>query len=496
MWDWYDPQGHLLYEKKCNIEIHGVYSSRAGQKSLRLKADALDGEWSLNYPFFGPDYLDHFYNLILRNSGNDVHWTLFRDNLVHTLLKEQGLDTANFKPCIMFLAGEYWGIHILQEHPEEHYLANHYNIPLTDLDVLESHQNVLTGDDDDYNALLTYLSAHDESDPTIWQYLETKIDFDNYCEYMTGEIIAGNTDWPGNNNRYWRKRVSYTPGAPYGQDGRYRWLLYDTDFSMGLYQSPCYIHNTIQKVLDPLLDWRTILMRNLITNTGFRNKLINTIADRLNYNWKPDKVVSLINEFQDRYISAIPMQIDRWKFPATYSAWLSNVNTLRTFATNRPATLRGYVVSQFGLAGTANVTLQIYPPDAAVIRMNQRVDLTPGSYTYFQGVPISMQAIPSPGWEIVSFGGQQSNSLTITPGATQTIQLELRSTATPVVTIQRNGNNLTLSWNTISGASSYIVEYKTTPYDGTWSTLQSTTSTHLNLTPTNNKCYYRVKAVF
>ena len=344
--------------------------------------------------------------------------------------------------------------------------------------------------------LLSYLNLHDESQPEVWQYLETKIDFDNYCEYLTGEIIAGNTDWPGNNNRYWRKRVSYSPNAPYGHDGRWRWLVYDTDYSMGLYQSPCYIHNTLQRALDPSLEWRTLLLRNLITNIEFRNKLINTVADRLNKTWESNKVINLINEFQNRYVLSMPMHISRWSLPETYSTWLSNVNTLRTFASNRPATLRGYVVSQFGLAGTANVTLQINPPDAAVIRMNQRVDLTPGSYTYFQGVPISMQAIPSTGWEIVSFGGQESNSLTITPGATQTIQLELRSTPAPVVTIQRNGNNLLLSWNTISGASSYIVEYKTTPYDGTWSTLQSTTVTHLNLTPTNNKCYYRVKAIF
>ena len=454
------------------------------------------GDLEFSYPFFGAGYLDHFYQILLRNSGNEVHWTLFRDNLVHSLLKEQGLDTSNFKPYIVFLEGEYWGIHILQENVEEHYVANHYNIPLGSLDVIENNLHALVGDNTDYIALLTFLSTHDKNDPTVWQYLETKIDFDQYCEYLTGELIAGNTDWPGNNMRYWRKRVSYTPAAPYGQDGRYRWLLYDTDYSFGLYQYPCYIHNTIQKALDPALDWRTALLRNLITNTGFRNKLINTIADRLNKTWEQNKVINLINEFQNRYVTSMPMHINRWRFPATYAVWQTNVNNLRTFAANRPATLRGYVVSQFGLAGTANVTLQINPPDAAVIRLNQRVDLTTGSYSYFQGVPISMQAIPSPGWEIVSFGGQQTNSLTISPTAAQTIQLELRSINPPVVTIQRYGNNLLLSWNAISGASSYKVEYKTTPYNGTWSTLQSTTSTHLNLTPTNNKCYYRVKAVY
>ena len=51
--------------------------------------------------------------------------------------------------------------------------------------------------------------------------------------------------------------------------------------------------------------------------------------------------------------------------------------------------------------------------------------------------------------------------------------------------------------NAISGASSYKVEYKQLPIMGHGLLLQSTTSTHLKPHPKrNNKCYYRVKAVY
>jgi hypothetical protein len=493
--EWFDSLGSPFYQQQFEVEIHGRYSCRAGQKSLRLKAAAMDGDLSLNYPFFGPDYLDHFYNLILRNSGNDVHWTMFRDNFVQTLLKEQGLDTANFKPYMVFLNGEYWGIHILQEHPQEHYVANHYNIPLTELDVLERDSDTLLGSDTDYDAMLAYINTHDETDPGVWQYLNTKVDMNNFSEYMAGEIYAGNTDWPGNNIRYWRKRVSYTPNAPYGHDGRYRWLVYDTDFSFGFYQTPTWMHNTLWSALDPAREWRTFLLRNFTTNPDFKNNLLNIFADRLNYNWQPAKVINLINQFESRYAASMPLHIARWSLPVSYSRWLENVDDLRVFANNRPDYLRGLLVAQFGLAGTAAVNLQITPPEAGVIRVNNRVDLAAGVYTYFQGVPVSMKAVLNPGWEVLSFGGQPTDSLAFNPVATQNILLIAQMQVPKNLSIRKEGTNLLLSWDDIPDADGYSVEFAASPYAETWDAIPSD-SNQLIISEPGEMLFYRVKAVF
>ncbi|MFO7659605.1 MAG: CotH kinase family protein, partial [Candidatus Cloacimonadaceae bacterium] len=378
--DWFDPFGQLVYHKDCEAEIHGTYTARAGQKTLRLKGSEPTGPLSINYPFFGTDYLSEFRNLLLRNSGNDIHKSLLRDNLIQTIMAEQGLDVSKFQPYIVFLNGEYWGIHHLQEHMKEYYITNHYNLSLSDFDLIERNLEVNNGDALDYTALMTYLDQNDESDPAVWQYLETKIDMQNLCEYMAGEIIAGNTDWLGNNIRYWRKRVPYTPGAPYGHDGRWRWLVYDTDFSMGLYQSPYWEHDTLWFALDPAREWRTFLLRNIIQNEGFKYDFINTIADRLSSNWSTSNVISHINQLENQFIASMPMHINRWSMPANLSEWQTKVNVLRTFATNRPDFLRSLVVNQFGLPGTANLTLQINHPEGATIRMNDRVNLPSGDY--------------------------------------------------------------------------------------------------------------------
>jgi hypothetical protein len=425
--EWFDVLGNLVYRKQADVEIQGTYTARAGMKSLRFKTPDNPDNY-FNYPFFGTDYLSSFRYLVLRNSGNDVHMTLFRDNFVQGLMEEQNLDVSRFAPYIVFLNGEYWGVHTLQERVEEYFVSTRYGIPLSELDVIERDLDDLCGDDLDYRALLDYIEANDEADPAVWQYLETRIDMRNFIEYMAGQIYVGNTDWPGNNIRYWRKRVPFTPDAPYGHDGRWRWLVYDMDFSYGLYQNPYWMHDTLGGALNPELGWRTYLLRNLIQNPGFRNDFINTFADRLNHNWQPSGIISKIDQYEDQFESSMPQHIDRWCLPSTMGFWHGEVNALRTYAVNRPDFLRNSLVNQFALSGTANVTLQIEPENRAVIRMNNTVDLPAGNYTYFQNVPVAMQAIPNPGWEIVSFAGMQTDSLTINPTAEQTIQLVLQET--------------------------------------------------------------------
>lgn len=425
--DWFDTSGNVVYHRDCEAEIHGTYTARAGQKTLRLKGSEPTGPLSLNYSFFGTDYNSEYRNLLLRNSGNDIHKSLLRDNLIQTIMGEQGLDVSRFQPYIVFLNGEYWGIHHLQEHMKEYYIVNHYNIPLTDFDLIERNVDVNNGDDQDYTALLDYLDQNDEANPAVWQYLETKIDMQNFREYMAGEIIVANTDWPGNNIRYWRKRAPFTPSAPYGHDGRWRWLVYDMDFSMGLYQNPYWEHDTLARALNDSLEWRTFLLRSLIQNNGFKAEFINTVADRLNSTWAAVNVINKINQLENQFVTSMPMHINRWSMPSAVNMWQAEVNALRTFATNRPDFLRNLVVNQFGLPGTADITLQIQPAEGASIRMNDRVNLSSGEYVYFQGVPISLKAMPNPGWEIVSFGGILTDTLSLNPSANQTIQLVLQT---------------------------------------------------------------------
>ena len=494
--EWFDPNGSLLYAKAAEVKTHGTYSCRAGQKSLRIKPDALSGDIALSYPFFGEDYLSSFNSLILRNSGNDVHLSLFRDFFLQGLLKEQGLDTMNYRLYKVFLNGEYWGIYSLTEHAREEYIASHYNIALSGLDLLENNNSVNCGDALDYQALLSYLAANDPADPTVWQYLETKIDLNNFTEYAAAQIFIGNTDWLGNNIRYWRKRVPFTPEADYGHDGRWRWLVYDLDYSWGTYQDPYWIHDSLDRALDPSLEWRTFLLRRLMLNEDFKANFINTIADRLNSNWQSAKLISTIDGFESQLFDNMPQHLARWRLPNTMGLWLGEVNALRIFATNRQDFLRSLVVSQFTLPGVANIDIQITPPEAASIKVNNRVVLDNGNYKYFQGIPVSMQALVQPGWEIVSFAGTSSDSVYISPIAEQGVSLLLQRKIPQQVSLQQVGGMLKLSWQAIEQASGYRIETAEHPDSDTWDFLLSCNEDFVMLPLSAAKAFYRVRGVY
>ena len=53
---------------------------------------------------------------------------------------------------------------------------------------------------------------------------------DNYLLYYAINILANNTDWPQNNFEIWKYDGPYIENNKY-TDGRYRFLIYDTDLT-------------------------------------------------------------------------------------------------------------------------------------------------------------------------------------------------------------------------------------------------------------------------
>src|SRR5690606_31774130 len=73
------------------------------------------------------------------------------------------------------------------------------------------------------------------SEQTHFDYIQTRIDVENFMDYQIAQIFVGNADWPANNVKLWRSKNEYNPTAGKGKDGRWQWLMYDTDYSLGIY---------------------------------------------------------------------------------------------------------------------------------------------------------------------------------------------------------------------------------------------------------------------
>ena len=77
---------------------------------------------------------------------------------------------------------------------------------------------------DAYNALVEYLSTNDPEDENYYKGAARLMDMDEYIDYQILQQFIANVDWPGNNTKMWRLK----------DNGRFRWIMFDTDFGFGL----------------------------------------------------------------------------------------------------------------------------------------------------------------------------------------------------------------------------------------------------------------------
>ena len=76
---------------------------------------------------------------------------------------------------------------------------------------------------------------------------------------------------------FWRKKTSgYIANAPYGNDGRWRWAIHDTDST---FEDPLY--NSLADATAtngpsaPNPAWSTLILRKLLENNTFKIDFIN-----------------------------------------------------------------------------------------------------------------------------------------------------------------------------------------------------------------------------
>lgn len=436
----FDRQGELLLAQDAGMRIHGNFTRRFPQKSLKMFARSDYGPSTFTAPLFTGLAAAPYKRFVLRNSGNDWGYMGFKDLVIQTMVAGMGFDTQAGRPALHFINGEYWGIANLREDYDRHYLERVWNVPEDEIVLLVNNATLeegLPGDQQHYLDLRTYVATSDMTLPNSLAYVTERMDVANFIAYMTAEIYFDNRDWPGNNIRYWRRRTAaYEPDAPPGHDGRWRWLMYDMDLTL----PDDYWFNTLEHALAtdgpswPNPPWSTELLRGLLVNPQFRHDFITSFADHLNSTLRPNRLLAIMDAFADEYAPAITDNQDRWRLNINFPAV---VEGRRTFMSQRPYYLRQHLLQRFGLPGLATVQLSVNDPQQGTLQINSlRIDADlpgledpqvpyPWQGTYFQGVPVTVTALPAPGFRFVAWhpSGDAEPTFTFTPGSEQTTLL-------------------------------------------------------------------------
>ncbi len=390
--EFYEPSGTAGFQLDAGMKIYGGWSRGHAQKSLAIYARETYGTGSIKYQIFPELPIQSYESFVLRNSGNDWTSTFFRDGLMHTLLRKTHVDRQAYRPAIIFLNGEYWGILNVREKINEHYLAAHHGVDPEKIDLLENNADVIQGDASHYLALQNYLATTNLRADVTYDSVAQLMDLDNYLDYMIAQIYYDNTDWPGNNLKFWR------PQLP---SGKWRWIMFDTDFGFGLYNSENYRNNTLEFALAtngpdwPNPPWSTFLLRKLLENPRFKIQFLNRFADHLNSTFAAARVVRTIDSL--RAILAPEMSRHRAKWRDSAQNWESNVLVLRQFANQRGAFVKAHLLQKFQLAGFVKISVNVQPAGSGSVRLNSlTLSESPWEGFYFKNVPIQLQAIPAP----------------------------------------------------------------------------------------------------
>ncbi len=437
----FDQEGIVAFQSNLGVRTHGAWSRANPQKGLRLFARNIYGDETLNYPLFDDlqgriteEPITEYKRFLVRASGNDWEFVLFRDifmqNIVLNAPTIHALDAQASKPTILFINGEYWGLHNLRETVDSYTLSNHYGFLPEDVTILEGttngHGTTLDVGTvsllDQYNELMTYAQNNDLQEPEHYQYIYDRIDLDNFSQYMVAQTYLGNTDWPGNNIRYWRINDPIT-GAPYGYDGKWRYMLYDTDFGFNIYE-----HMDNKSDFDsisfasaengpewPNPEWSTVLFRNLLENDDFRTLFINTYADYLNTSLASSEVFLTLESYSQLYSKEIKEHHERY---SNMEDWADQVTRMKDYAKLRDQYLWGLLPELFDTGTVVTVTIDVNGTDKGHLILNQINPMAwskPYSGDYFSDIPITITAIAQDGHKFVGWEGID--------GTTQTISL-------------------------------------------------------------------------
>lgn len=274
----FETDGSIGFTQDAGMRLSGESSRELAQKSFRITArkseyfdtDMYDGKSKFSYAIF-PDRLDYggkllnqYDSIVLRNSGNDSimlyedsdRITFMRDGLAAMIAQKAApdVDAMAYRPAVVFLNGEYYGILNIREYQNRKYIQNVYDIKDEDnITVISSELDTSNGDR--YDGTWFYYEQDSGPEGELSQFIKLMddivnkgvykfeeasvfIDMDNFMKYCAINLFLCNTDWPHNNIRVWRY-ASWEPDKEV-TDNRWRFMLKDADVGMGRYVCGIY----------------------------------------------------------------------------------------------------------------------------------------------------------------------------------------------------------------------------------------------------------------
>lgn len=347
--------GKAVYSTSVGARISGNWSRSHAQKSFRFYARKEYGDGNMDYSFFDEltdvngEPIVSFDKVTVRNGGNDYQELHFRDALIHNLTKDLAFDVMAAEPCILFINGEFWGFYQIREKTDGNYIESHYGIPKEDVAIIKNSEieEGTETDLEEFRNFCIWAASTDMSQEANYQQFCDSMDVQSLMDYVAVETYINNADWAkgyGNNWQVWRARTG-NPGLPKA-DGKWRFILYDTEYSTGLYGQveTQYDYDLLNCMDAGDTDFNIPnMVRNLCKNPVFLQAFYDNYIRVMEDCFEPDMVCEMIDAYADAYGDATKDTLNRFGLDWAAYNYDGEVSEFKEFFRLRPEYAKRYL---------------------------------------------------------------------------------------------------------------------------------------------------------
>ena len=332
------------FSQQCEASIGGGWSRAYAMKSLELNAEKkYEGKNYFATRFFQQKPYYRFKSINLRNSGNDFHTSMFSDAMQQCFYAGVvDVDYQAYQPAVHYINGEYYGIINIRERSNQHYVYSNWGYDKENIDLIEQHDRVaFNGDMVALNKLLLLLRGALAA-PIELEKVLPYIDIDEYINYIVIESFTANTDWMGNNVKFYRSR----------DNGRFRWILFDTDFGFKDIN-----YNMFTSAGSGLLNtgaYTGEIFARLVKNKQFQQKFIDHALAIVGGALRYDRASAMIDSIKSLISNEISYHAARWGKSYNLD---SRAKEFKNFAKNRPLKYVGHIAAYFSLGTPIKVKI-------------------------------------------------------------------------------------------------------------------------------------------
>jgi len=426
-----DQDGSLIFKQNAGMRVQGGWARAMPQKSIKLYArnEYEQGKTRFEYEFFpgklnnGGMSITEYKSIVLRNNANDNPFGFLRDEAIQEMAGNTALDDVQgARAAAVFLNGEYYGFVWIKQVYGEEYLDDMNGIKNGEWAIIEGGETYKANDDNDpflRSAIDDYYRMYHYPEKSYFTLEEFKkmVDLENLLTYYAVQIYVGNDDWPRGNYKAYKYfgDVAQSPYEDNTADGRWRWLIYDTDFGLGLYDkqpNTDTLGRLLAKSGEGLTDanMRSNMLIKLLEHEEVKKQFATILCDIMSWQFGRENLRDTIKRLEAERLNEVT---NNFKYGGAQlkGSWSNmkyvgdQVLAAIKFGWSRELYMRNQMVKYLGLSKTSYEVV-CNANENATIKINSCTMTSDGrdfKGTYYDICDLAVAAIPKAGYEVEYF---------------------------------------------------------------------------------------------